>query len=118
MLIRPYPLFSDDAIEREVVFTKERYGSVPRVYVVCGQDNIVNEDLQRWVVQSNPPDWVKIIPDSDHMVMFSKPQEFCSCLEEIANKYMNYLFRVASGKSSMRSKFLLNLCIIFLRKDQ
>ncbi|EEF40033.1 methyl jasmonate esterase 1 [Ricinus communis] len=87
MLRRPHPLFSNDAIEREAVFSRNRYGAVPRIYIVCGQDNMVNQDLQRWVIRTNPPDEVKVIPDSDHMVMFSKPQELCSCLEEIAKKY-------------------------------
>ncbi|KAJ9129214.1 hypothetical protein P3X46_033984 [Hevea brasiliensis] len=87
MLIRPNRLYSNAAIQIEAELTKERHGSVPRIYVVCGQDNIVKEDLQRWMIQENPPDEVKLISDSDHMVMFSKPQELCSYLKEIANKY-------------------------------
>ncbi|XP_050205317.1 methyl jasmonate esterase 1-like [Mercurialis annua] len=87
MSIRPFPIFSNEAVESEVKFSKEKYGSVARVYIVCGQDHIVNEDLQRWMIHNNPPNEIKFISDSDHMVMFSQPQEFCSCLLEIASKY-------------------------------
>ncbi|XP_050291595.1 methyl jasmonate esterase 1-like isoform X2 [Quercus robur] len=45
------------------------------------------EDFQRWMIENNPADEVKVITGSDHMVMFSKPKELCSCLQEIAEKY-------------------------------
>ena len=63
------------------------YGSVRRVYIVCDQDNIMKEDFQRWMIENNPTDEVKVITSFDHMVMFSKPKELCSCLQEIAGKY-------------------------------
>ncbi|KAG8642534.1 methylesterase 10 [Manihot esculenta] len=87
MLIRPHRLLSDAAVQIEAELTKERHGTVPRIYIVCGQDKTLKLDLQRWMIQQNPPDEVKLISDSDHMVMFSKPQELCCCLQEIANKY-------------------------------
>ncbi|KAF2295144.1 hypothetical protein GH714_031692 [Hevea brasiliensis] len=85
--IRPLPL-RGYAGTQKVVVTKEKYGSVPRIYIVCDQDKIINEDLQRWMIKNSPTDEVKVIADSDHMVMFSKPQELCSCLQEIAKKYL------------------------------
>ncbi|KAJ6916164.1 salicylic acid-binding protein 2-like [Populus alba x Populus x berolinensis] len=87
LLLRPLPLFSDEVTQEEVWFTKEKYGSVPRVYIVCDQDKIVKEAIQRWMIEKNPPEEVKVIPGSDHMLMFSKPQETCSCLLEVAGKY-------------------------------
>ncbi|KAJ9177199.1 hypothetical protein P3X46_012438 [Hevea brasiliensis] len=84
LLVRPYPLFSDLAIHNEILPTKERYGSVHRVYIVCDQENDV---FQRLMIENNPPDEVKVIPDSDHMVMFSKPHDLCSSLMEIGDKY-------------------------------
>nr|XP_034913125.1 salicylic acid-binding protein 2-like [Populus alba] len=87
LLLRPHPLFSDEATQEEVWFTKEKYGSVPRVYIVCDQDKIIKEAIQRWMIEKNPPEEVKVIPGSDHMLMFSKPQETCSCLLEVAGKY-------------------------------
>lgn len=87
LLLRPHPLFSDEATQEEVWFTKEKYGSVPRVYIVCDQDKIIKEAIQRWMVEKNPPEEVKVIPGSDHMLMFSKPQETYSCLLEVAGKY-------------------------------
>ncbi|KAJ4827275.1 hypothetical protein Tsubulata_031183 [Turnera subulata] len=86
-LLRPIPCFSNAAVEEKAVFTKERYGSVARVYIVFGQDNFIKEDLQRWLIENNPPDEVKLISGSDHMVMLCKPQELCSSLQEMAGKY-------------------------------
>ncbi|KAJ9177196.1 hypothetical protein P3X46_012435 [Hevea brasiliensis] len=87
LALRPFPL-RDDGGALNVVVTKEKYGSVPRIYVVCGRDNIIKEDYQRWMIDNNPTDEVKFIADSDHMVMFSKPQELCSCLHAIGKKYL------------------------------
>lgn len=67
--------------------TKENYGSVRRVYIMSGQDKGLHVKLQKYMIERNPPDEVKEIPDSDHMVMFSKPHELCSYLLEIAEKY-------------------------------
>ena len=88
MLVRPFSTNSDAAsIEEETALTREKYGSVRRVYIVCNKDKVTDEDFQRWMIENNPPDEVMLIPDSDHMVMFSKPQELCFFLEEIAEKY-------------------------------
>ncbi|PPR89535.1 hypothetical protein GOBAR_AA31147 [Gossypium barbadense] len=40
---------------KAVALTKEKYGTVPRVYIVCGKDNILKQDFQRWIVESSPP---------------------------------------------------------------
>ncbi|XP_052879325.1 LOW QUALITY PROTEIN: methyl jasmonate esterase 1-like [Gossypium arboreum] len=86
-LIRHVGVFNDEESIKAVAVTKEKYGTVPRVYVVCGKDNVIKEDFQRWMIENNPSDEVKSISDSDHMVMFSKPNQLCTCLEEIAEKY-------------------------------
>ena len=54
---------------------------------MCDQDKVVKEYFQRWMIENNPTDEVKVITGSNHMVMFSKPKELCSCLREIADKY-------------------------------
>ncbi|TYH94988.1 hypothetical protein ES332_A12G076900v1 [Gossypium tomentosum] len=86
-LVRHVCFFNDEESIKAVALTKEKYGTVPQVYIVCGKDNILKQDFQRWIVENSPPNEVKLIPDSDHMIMFSKPKELCSCLEEIAEKY-------------------------------
>ena len=87
-LVRPSRLYGHDALLlKEPELTKEKYGSVRKVYIVCDQDNAIKEDLQRWMIERNPTDEVKVITGSDHMVMFSKPKELCLCLEEIVKKY-------------------------------
>ncbi|CAI0429584.1 unnamed protein product [Linum tenue] len=88
MLIRPFPVFKDEEAEAEIPLTRERYGSVPRVYVICEADEIVKPDLQRWMIENNPTDEVKSISGADHMPMFSKPHELCSYLLELASKFV------------------------------
>ncbi|VVB18307.1 unnamed protein product [Arabis nemorensis] len=65
-------------------FTEEGYGSVTRIYTVCREDNVVPDDYQRWIIKKFPAKEVMEITDADHMPMFSKPQELCACLLEIA----------------------------------
>ncbi|KAL7231881.1 hypothetical protein ACSBR2_009999 [Camellia fascicularis] len=88
LLVRPYPMYHDEGeVLKETALTKDNYGSVRRVYVVIEEDNIIKEKYQRWMIENNPTDEVKVIPGSDHMVMICKPQELCSCLQEIAGTY-------------------------------
>ncbi|XP_031384575.1 salicylic acid-binding protein 2-like [Punica granatum] len=87
-LLRPVCLFPDESVlQEQKAVTKERYGSVRRVYIVCNQDYVIKEDLQRWMIEKNPVDEVRMISGSDHMVMFCKPVELCSHLQEIAESY-------------------------------
>ncbi|KAK1561036.1 hypothetical protein Q3G72_033690 [Acer saccharum] len=88
LLARPHPIYNDEAmLNKAMALTKDKYGSVQRVYIVCDQDNILQEDFQRWMIENNPTDDVKLISGSDHMTMFSKPKELCFYLKEIAEKY-------------------------------
>ncbi|KAK1267951.1 Salicylic acid-binding protein 2 [Acorus gramineus] len=82
-LIRPTGLFAED-LTKEGLLSEENFGSVKRVFVVCGQDDV---DLQRWSIQHNPPDEVVAIDTANHMVMLSHPRNLCDCLLEIADKY-------------------------------
>ncbi|CAN1228507.1 Methyl jasmonate esterase 1 [Linum grandiflorum] len=88
MLIRPVGLFKDSEVDAETVLTRGRYGSVPRVYVVCEEDEMMKVEKQRWMIENNPTDDVKAISGADHMVMFSKPHHLCSYLLEIAAIYV------------------------------
>ncbi|OWM66288.1 hypothetical protein CDL15_Pgr013505 [Punica granatum] len=51
------------------------------------EDYVIKEDLERWMIEKNPVDEVRMILGSDHMVMFCKPVELCSHLREIAESY-------------------------------
>ncbi|KAM7506995.1 hypothetical protein LguiA_017448 [Lonicera macranthoides] len=86
-LVRPYPNFPDAKSAEEASVTEENYGTVRRVYIMSGQDKGMVVPLQMYMMVNNPPDEVKEICDSDHMVMFSKPNELCLHLLEIAAKY-------------------------------
>ncbi|KAK0604521.1 hypothetical protein LWI29_016477 [Acer saccharum] len=88
MLARPHPLYSDESmLDEAAAVTDEKYGSVHRVYIECDEDRTITEDLQRWMIENNPTDEVKLLSGSDHMPMFSKPKELCISLQEIAEKY-------------------------------
>ncbi|KAK9948784.1 hypothetical protein M0R45_004346 [Rubus argutus] len=81
-LVRFSPLFNE-----EIKLTEKKYGLVLRVFIVCDQDLGIKEDLQMWMIRKNPPNEVKVINGSDHMVMFSRPLELFSNLLKVAEKY-------------------------------
>ncbi|CAH8389604.1 unnamed protein product [Eruca vesicaria subsp. sativa] len=86
MLVRVNPLVTDNLAGTRS-FSAEGYGSVTRIYIVCGEDLAVTEDYQRWMINNYPVKEVLEIKDADHMAMFSKPQELSALLLEIADKY-------------------------------
>ncbi|CAL9233654.1 unnamed protein product [Arabidopsis halleri] len=85
-LVRANPLVTNNLAGTRS-FSEEGYGSVTRIYIVCGEDLVVPEDYQRWMITNFPPKEVMEIKCADHMAMFSKPQEVCALLIEIADKY-------------------------------
>ncbi|XVE87200.1 hypothetical protein DITRI_Ditri18aG0097000 [Diplodiscus trichospermus] len=85
-LIRPGSLFVSDLSKAEK-FSNEKYGSLPRVYIVCNEDQGIPEKFQRWMIENSEVNDVMEIKDADHMAMFSKPQELFNCLSEVAQKY-------------------------------
>ncbi|CDP02456.1 unnamed protein product [Coffea canephora] len=88
LLVRPGSLFMEDLLQTEKLFTEERFGSVPQAYVIASDDKTITADFQRWMIQNNPcVKEVKEIKGADHMPMFTKPDELCQCLLEIAKTY-------------------------------
>ena len=85
-LVRPHGLFLED-LAKESLLSKEKFGSVDRVYVVLEKDEVMKEDFQRWVIDDSPPKEVKFIAGADHMGMMSKPKELCLCFQEIVQQY-------------------------------
>ncbi|GMN29890.1 hypothetical protein TIFTF001_002601 [Ficus carica] len=70
-LLRPSHVFThDELVLKQTELTNGKYGSVRRVFIVCNQDYAIDEGQQRWVIEQNPPDEVKVINGTDHMVMF------------------------------------------------
>ncbi|MBA0652306.1 hypothetical protein Goklo_019574 [Gossypium klotzschianum] len=85
-LLRQGKWFMKD-LSKESLLSKEKFGSVDRVYIVCKDDLLMKESLQKWYIENSPTDDAKVIAGADHMAMFSKPQEVCKCLQEVAEKY-------------------------------
>lgn len=85
-LARPGSTFVED-LSKMKNFSEEGYGSVTRVFVACTEDSAIYEKTQRWMIENYPPMDLFEIKGSGHMAMFSKTQELCDCLVEIANKY-------------------------------
>lgn len=86
MLVRVGPAVTSNLTGTKSL-TKEGYGSVTRVYIVCREDKGLTEDFQRWIIENFPVTEVMEIEDTDHMPMFSKPLELCDRLLKIADKY-------------------------------
>lgn len=118
LLVRPCPAFPDPISIKQTSLTHENYGSVKRVYIISGQDKGFTVDLQKWMIEKNPPDEVKEIPDADHMVMLSKPKELFSYLLEIANKYcwLRHLFFLFNNWRATIFSLAITLRVILLPK--
>ncbi|CAH2079998.1 unnamed protein product, partial [Thlaspi arvense] len=87
LLVRANPFLGMDNLAGTESLSEEGYGSVKRIDIVCGEDQLVHEEYQHLIISNFPPKEVTEIKDADHMAMFSKPQELCALLLEIADKY-------------------------------
>lgn len=85
-LIRPSSLFMSD-LAKTKKFSNEGYGSVTRVFIVCNEDKAITKEFQRWMINKSGVKEVIEIDGSDHMPMFSKPQQLSDCLSQIIHKY-------------------------------
>ncbi|KAK7263072.1 hypothetical protein RJT34_30656 [Clitoria ternatea] len=85
-LIRPGSLFMED-LSKQKKFSKEGYGSVPRVFIVCSEDLGIPLHFQLWMIQNAHISDVVEIKDADHMPMLCKPHELSHSLLHIATKY-------------------------------
>ncbi|XP_071702503.1 salicylic acid-binding protein 2-like isoform X1 [Rutidosis leptorrhynchoides] len=83
ILIRPGSLFLKSLSEARP-FTKEGYGSVKRVFVVCNEDAAIKKEFQEWMINNNPVDEVKHLKGVDHMSMICDPNQLSVCLLDIA----------------------------------
>ncbi|XP_015063836.1 polyneuridine-aldehyde esterase-like [Solanum pennellii] len=86
-LVRPFYLYRVEDVTKEIVLSRERYGSVRRVFIVIAENKSLKKDFQQLLIEKNPPDEVEEIDGTDHMPMMSKPQELFTTLLGIANKY-------------------------------
>ncbi|RVW49776.1 Protein DMR6-like oxygenase 2 [Vitis vinifera] len=86
VLMRPVRLFSEEDMSNELMLSK-KYASVKRVFIISEEDKLGKKDFQLWMIEKNPPDAVKEIKGSDHMVMMSKPKDLWVHLQAIAEKY-------------------------------
>ncbi|XP_059670895.1 methyl jasmonate esterase 1-like [Cornus florida] len=84
-LVRPTGFYLNDL--KKSLLTQNKYGSVTRVFIISGDDQVVPVDFQKYMIKNNPPKEVMSIAGSDHMVMTSKPVELYHTLQQIADKY-------------------------------
>ncbi|KAK7350487.1 hypothetical protein VNO77_09176 [Canavalia gladiata] len=89
-LLRPLPPFARDIklLSEQTEVTKKNNGRVSKVFIIAEKDNLKTKDFQMWIIErTGPYAEVKVVEDSDHMVMFSKSEELSSELLKIAKKY-------------------------------
>ncbi|KAL3693076.1 hypothetical protein R1sor_006727 [Riccia sorocarpa] len=77
---QPYAVYSEN-----LTLTRERYGSVPRVYIFTSEDRVRPREIQELYVDLNPPQEVYRI-DSGHSPFFSKPLELTIMIEIIQRR--------------------------------
>ncbi|KAK9164359.1 hypothetical protein Syun_005261 [Stephania yunnanensis] len=87
MLVRVGPFMGKYLSNVANKFSEEKYGSVGRVYVVCKDDKIISESIQRWMTRNYTVKEVIEIEGADHMPMFSTPQALCRALIHIARMH-------------------------------
>ncbi|KAL6875623.1 hypothetical protein ACP4OV_013136 [Aristida adscensionis] len=85
-LIRIGSVFLEDLLIQQPL-SKDRYGSVRKIYIICKQDRTLPEGFQRWMLSNNPVDEVKEIDAADHMAMLSAPNEVVQCIMDIIERY-------------------------------
>lgn len=79
--MRPIPF--SPAMEK-IELTPEKYGSVRRFYIETTEDQALPPELQRNIIDQNPPEQVFTLRGSDHSPFFSKPQSLHKILLDIA----------------------------------
>ena len=80
LLLRPEPA---GPMSTPLTLTAERYGSVPRTYIECEQDQAVSLDVQRAMQQAQPGTRVLTLP-TDHSPFLSAPDALCAQLLALA----------------------------------
>ncbi|MCE5166256.1 hypothetical protein HAX54_016504 [Datura stramonium] len=85
-VLRSLYTYSVEDVSKEIVLSSKRYGSVRRVFIVAAEDKLLRKEFQQRMIEKNPPDEVKEIQGSDHMVMMSKPLQLCNLLLSIGHK--------------------------------
>ncbi|KAI3844315.1 hypothetical protein MKW92_021070 [Papaver armeniacum] len=56
MLSRPIHIFSSDDMSKQMTMSKQKYGSVKRVYIIAELDKGIPKDVQRWVIEKDSVD--------------------------------------------------------------
>lgn len=87
LLLRPRSISVVEASLDKNALTNENYGSVSPIYCITGKDKVTNADIQRWMVEKNPPNEAKTFQDSDHMIMTSCPEQLFTYLQDISKRY-------------------------------
>src|SRR5436190_20191340 len=84
-------LLSHEPVESAITplrLSEENYGRVPRFYIECTKDKAVTPFIQRKMYTETPCNRVYSLATS-HSPFFSKPQELCNILWEIAMEEKN-----------------------------
>ena len=82
-LVKPSRLYPKE-MEGKDLLTKERYGSMKRVFIVCEGDNVVPEEIQRWMISNYEPNEVKVVEvvaDEDDPSRFPVTSPSAACAE-------------------------------------
>ena len=65
-----------------VSLTKENFGQVPRYYIECLRDNSISIETQRKMQAASPCNKVFTL-NTDHMPLYSTPEQLCNILLSI-----------------------------------
>ncbi|PON54017.1 Alpha/Beta hydrolase fold containing protein [Parasponia andersonii] len=71
---------------KEALLRQEIFGTVRRVLVLSEKDGCLGQEFKSWIIESGKMKELELILGADRMVMLSKPQELCICLQKIVEK--------------------------------
>ncbi|XP_047333686.1 salicylic acid-binding protein 2-like [Impatiens glandulifera] len=88
LMVRPCPQFTGELADGSNYLSKEGYGNVPRVYILCKEDKVIPIDFQYWMIENvGGVKEVRMMDGMDHMIMIFGPRDLSLHLLDIAAEY-------------------------------
>lgn len=84
--VRPGPM-SYQVVSGRLHHSADRYGTVPRVFIMCEKDLVIRLPSAERMVKLNPPKEVIRLPHADHMPFVSVTKDLHYHLADIAQRY-------------------------------
>ncbi|OMH25565.1 alpha/beta fold hydrolase [Motiliproteus sp. MSK22-1] len=72
-------------LSAKLQLTAGNYGSIPRYFVQCENDNALPVEQQQFMIEQSPVEWSYKL-ESSHMPVFTMPERVAEILDDVANR--------------------------------